>query len=183
MKRLLSVLTLCALLLSLAACGAKKDALTALTAPPELTVTNAQDASITAASGSYDWSYDLGNGERSGAIACGAHPLDESCRDITPVLEMPVLLSATFHYVVTLDFGGCAPDSVSLRYWSATCWGDTEAQAETLSAERQDDGTYTAECFPSIGVFAVDASWDADDYQGAATYAFRTEAAEIGAEG
>ena len=180
MKRLLSACILCALLLSLAGCGAKKDV---LTAPPELTVTNAQDASITAASGSYDWSYDLGSGERSGAIACGAHPLDESCRDITPVLEMPVLLSATFHYAVTLDFGGCAPDSVTLRYWSDACWGDTEAQAETLSAERQDDGTYTVELIPSVGIFAVDAQWDAEDYQGAATYTFRTEAAEIGAEG
>ena len=77
MKRLLSAFLLCALLLSLAGCGVKKDA---LTAPPELTVTNAQDASVAVSSGSYDWNYALGNGERSGAIACGAHPLDEcSC--------------------------------------------------------------------------------------------------------
>ena len=79
--------------------------------------------------------------------------------------------------LVTLDFGGCAPDSVSLRYWSDACWGDTEAQAETLSAQRQDNGTYTVELIPSVGIFAVDASWDADDYQGAATYVFCTKAA------
>lgn len=106
MKRLLSAFLLCALLLSLAGCGAKKDA---LTAPPELTVTNAQDASVAVSSGSYDWNYALGNGERSGAIACGAHPLDENCRDITPVLEMPIAVSASHFYVVTLDFGGCSP--------------------------------------------------------------------------
>ena len=174
MKRLLSAFLLCALLLSLAGCGVKKDA---LTAPPELTVTNAQDASVAVSSGSYDWNYALGNGERSGAIACGAHPLDENCRDITPVLEMPIAVSASHFYVVTLDFGGCAPDSVSLRYWSDACWGDTEAQAETLSAQRQDNGTYTVELIPSVGIFAVDASWDADDYQGAATYVFYTKAA------
>ena len=86
MKRLLSACLLCALLLSLAGCGAKKDV---LTAPPELSVTNAQDASVTVSSGSYDWNYALGNGERSGAIACGAHPLDENCRDITPVWKCP----------------------------------------------------------------------------------------------
>ena len=174
MKRLLSVLTLCALLLSLAGCGAKKDV---RTAPPELTVTNAQGVSVAVSSGSYDWSYDLGNGERSGAIACGAHPLDENCRDITPVLEMPITVSASYFYVVTLDFGGCAPDSVTLRYWNDACWGDTEAQSETISAQRQDDGTYTVELIPSVGIFAVDASWDADDYQGAATYVFCTKAA------
>ena len=173
MKRLFSVFLLCALTFSLAGCGAKKDV---LTAPPELTVTNAQDAAVTVSSGSYDWDYAIGNGERTGAIACGAHPLDEICRDITPVLEMPVLLSATFHYVVTLDFGAVAPDSVSLRYWSDACWGDTEAQAETLSAERQDDGTYTVELIPSVGIFAVDASWDTDDHQGTATYTFCTAA-------
>lgn len=169
MKRLLSACLLCALLLSLAGCGAKKDV---LTAPPELSATNAQDASVTVSSGSYDWNYALGNGERSGAIACGAHPLDESCRDITPVLEMPIAVSASYFYVVTLDFGDCAPDSVSLRYWSETCWGDTEAQSETISAERQDDGTYTAELIPSVGIFAVDAAWNTDDYQGRACYVF-----------
>lgn len=62
---------------------------------------------------------------------------------------MPIAVSASYFYVVTLDFGDCAPDSVSLRYWSETCWGDTEAQSEAISAERQDDGTYTAELIPS----------------------------------
>lgn len=175
MKRLLSAFLLCALLLSLAGCGAKKDA---LTAPPELTVTNAQDASVAVSSGSYDWNYALGNGERSGAIACGAHPLDENCRDITPVLEMPIAVSASFYYTVTLSFGDCAPDSVILRYWNEQCWGDTQATAEKLTVQRQDDGTYTAELFPSVGIFEVDAQWDAEDYCGRAFYSFCTKAAE-----
>ena len=172
MKKRSSLLLILMLLLVLAGCGAKS----APTEPPELTVTNAQGASITAMGGSYDWDYDLGNGQRSGAIACGAHPLDEICRDMTPILEMPVAVSASFHYTVTLDFGDCAPDSVILRCWNEQCWGDTEAKPEKLFAERQDNGAYTVELIPSIGVFAVDASWDAEDYKGTATYTFCTKA-------
>ena len=172
MKRLISLLFCAVMALALAGCGAKS----APVEPPELTVANAQGASITAMGGSYDWDYDLGNGQRSGAIACGAHPLDEICRDMTPILEMPVAVSASFHYTVTLDFGDCAPDSVILRCWSEQCWGDTEAKPEKLFAERQDNGAYTVELIPSIGVFAVDASWDAEDYKGTATYTFCTKA-------
>ena len=172
MKRLTSLLLCAVMALALAGCGAKS----APTEPPELTVTNAQGASITAHSGSYDWDYDLGNGQRSGAIACGAHPLDEICRDMTPILEMPVAVSASFYYTVTLDFGDCAPDSITLRYWNEQCWGDTEAKPEKLSVQRQDDGTYTAELLPSVGIFEVDAQWDTEDYCGRAFYSFCTKA-------
>ena len=175
MKRLISLLLCAVMALALAGCGAKKSI---PAEPPELTVANAQGASITAMGGSYDWDYDLGNGQRSGAIACGAHPLDEMYRDSTPALEMPIALSASSYYTVTLDFGDCAPDSVILRCWSEQCWGDTEAKPEKLFAERQDNGAYTVELIPSIGVFAVDASWDAEDYKGTATYTFCTKAAE-----
>lgn len=173
MKRLTSLLLCAVMALALAGCGAKS----APTEPPELTVTNAQGASITAHSGSYDWDYDAG-GQRMGVIADGAHPLDEICRDMTPILEMPVAVSASFYYTVTLDFGDCAPDSITLRYWNEQCWGDTEAKPEKLFAEWQDNGAYTVELIPSIGVFAVDASWDAEDYKGTATYTFCTKAAE-----
>ena len=174
MKKKAYLLTAFALALMLAGCGAKKSI---PAEPPELTVANAQGASITAMGGSYDWDYDLGNGQRSGAIACGAHPLDEMYRDSTPALEMPIALSASSYYTVTLDFGGYAPQSVSLRFWNEQCWGDTEAKPEKLFAERQDNGAYTVELIPSIGVFAVDASWDAEDYKGTATYTFCTKAA------
>ena len=171
MKRLTSLLLCAVMALALAGCGAKS----APTEPPELTVTNAQGASITAHSGSYDWDYDAG-GQRMGVIADGAHPLDEICRDMTPILEMPVAVSASFHYTVTLDFGDCAPDSVILRCWSEQCWGDTQAKAEKLSVQRQDDGTYTAVLIPSAGIFQVDAQWDTEDYCGRAFYSFCTKA-------
>ena len=171
MKRRFAFL-LC-LMLALVGCGARKNV---PAEPPELTVTNAQGARITAMGGSYDWDYDAG-GQRMGVIACGMHPLDEALRDSTPALEMPVAVSASFHYTVTLDFGKYAPDSVAVRFWNEQCWGDTEAKAETMAAERLDDGTYRIELIPSIGIFAVDASWDAEDYRGTACYTFCTKAA------
>lgn len=174
MKKQSSLLLILMLLLVLAGCGAKP----APTEPPELTVTNAQGASITAMGGSYDWDYEAGGGQRTGAIACGMHPLDETLRDSTPALEMPIAVSASFYYTVTLDFGDCAPDSVTLRYWNEQCWGDTQATAEKLTVQRQDDGTYTVELFPSVGIFEVDAQWDTEDYCGRAFYSFCTKVAE-----
>ena len=173
MKRLTSLLLCAVMVLALAGCGAKP----APAEPPELTVTNAQGASITAHSGSYDWDYTLKSGERMGVIADGAHPLDEICRDMTPILEMPIAVSASFLYTVTLSFGDCAPDSVVLRYWNEQCWGNTQAKAEKLSVQRQDDGSYTAELIPSVGIFQVDAQWDTEDYCGRAFYSFCTKAA------
>ena len=173
MKKQSSLLLILMLLLVLAGCGAKP----APTEPPELTVTNAQGVSITAMGGSYDWDYEAGGGQRTGAIACGMHPLDETLRDSTPALEMPIAVSASFYYTVTLDFGDCAPDSVTLRYWNEQCWGDTQAKAEKLTVQRQDDGTYTVEMIPSVGIFEVDAQWDTEDYCGRAFYSFCTKAA------
>lgn len=171
MKKLLSLLLPLALLLSLTACGEKSADEAARQTPPTLTVTSANACSVTLKSSSYDWTYPQGLQSMT-AIACGAHPLDENCRDITPVLEMPFTVSAAYFYTVTLDFGDNSPDSVSLRCWPSDAWGSTEAQAETLSAQRQDDGTYTVEMIPSVGIFAVDALWDGSS----ATYTFCTQA-------
>ena len=171
MKKLLSLLLPLTLALSLTACGEKSADEAARQTPPTLTVTSANACSVTLKSSSYDWTYTQGLQSMT-VIACGAHPLDETSRDITPVLEMPFTVSAAYFYTVTLDFGDNSPDSVSLRYWNDACWGDTEAQAETLSAQRQDDGTYTVEMIPSVGIFAVDALWDGSS----ATYTFCTQA-------
>ena len=113
MKKLLSLLLPLALALSLAACGEKSADEAARQTPPTLTVTSANACSVTLKSSSYDWTYTQGLQSMT-AIACGAHPLDENCRDITPVLEMPFAVSAAYFYTVTLDFGDNSPDSVSL---------------------------------------------------------------------
>ena len=171
MKKLLSILLPLALALSLAACGEKSADEAARQTPPTLTVTSANACSVTLKSSSYDWTYPQGLQSMT-AIACGAHPLDETSRDITPVLEMPFAVSAAYFYTVTLDFGDNSPDSVSLRCWPSDAWGSTGMPSETVTAQRQDNGTFRAELPQSDGIFAVDALWDGSS----ATYTFCTQA-------
>lgn len=171
MKKLLSLLLPLALALSLTACGEKSADEAARQTPPTLTVTSANACSVTLKSSSYDWTYPQGLQSMT-AIACGAHPLDETSRDITPVLEMPFAVSAAYFYTVTLDFGDNSPESVSLRCWPSDAWGTTGVPSETVTAQRQDNGTFCAELPQSDGIFAVDALWDASS----ATYTFCTQA-------
>ena len=175
MKKLSPLLLSLVLVLSLAACGEQSTDTNSRQAPPVLTVTNQTGGSVELKSGSYDWTYTQGL-QGMTAIACGAHPLDETCRDTTPVLEMSAAVSADYFYTVTLDFGDDAPDSVSLRCWDSTCWGSTSVPSETVTAQRQDDGTYTVTLIPSIGIFAVDAIWDRDGQESDAAYTFCTRA-------
>ena len=171
MKKILSLLLPLALALSLAACGEKSADEAARQTPPTLTVTSANACSVTLKSSSYDWTYPQGLQSMT-VIACGAHPLDENCRDITPVLEMPFTVSAAYFYTVTLDFSDNSPDSVSLRCWPSDAWGSTGMSSETVTAQRQDNGTFRAELPQSGGIFAVDALWDGSS----ATYTFCTQA-------
>ena len=171
MKKLLSLLLPLAMALSLTACGEKSADEAARQTPPTLTVTSANACSVTLKSSSYDWTYTQGLQSMT-VIACGAHPLDETSRDITPVLEMPFTVSAAYFYTVTLDFGDNSPDSVSLRCWPSDAWGSTGMPSETVTAQRQDNGTFCAELPQSDGIFAVDALWDGSS----ATYTFCTQA-------
>lgn len=171
MKKLLSLLLPLALALSLTACGEKSADEAARQTPPTLTVTSANACSVTLKSSSYDWTYPQGLQSMT-VIACGAHPLDETSRDITPVLEMPFTVSVAYFYTVTLDFGDNSPDSVSLRCWPSDAWGTTGMPSETVTAQRQDNGTFRAELPQSDGIFAVDALWDTSS----ATYTFSTQA-------
>ena len=171
MKKLLSLLLPLALLLSLTACGEKSADEAARQTPPTLTVTSANACSVTLKSSSYDWTYTQGLQSMT-VIACGAHPLDETSRDITPVLEMPFTVSAAYFYTVTLDFGDNSPDSVSLRCWPSDAWGATDMPSGTVTAQAQDDGTFRAELPQSDGIFAVNALWDGSS----ATYTFCTKA-------
>ncbi len=171
MKKLLSLLLPLVLVLSLTACGEKSADEAARQTPPTLTVTSANACSVTLKSSSYDWTYPQGLQSMT-VIACGAHPLDETSRDITPVLEMPFAVSAAYFYTVMLDFGDNSPDSVSLRCWPSDAWGTTGMPSETVTAQRQDNGTFRAELPQSDGIFAVDALWDTSS----ATYTFCTHA-------
>lgn len=173
MKKLLSLLLPLVLALSLTACGEKSADEAARQTPPTLTVTSANACGVTLKSSSYDWTYTQGLQSMT-AIACGAHPLDETSRDITPVLEMPFTVSAAYFYTVALDFGDNSPASVSVRCWPSDAWGTTGMPSETVTAQAQDDGTFRAELPQSDGIFAVDALWDGSS----ATYTFSTQAGD-----
>ena len=182
MKKIIALLLAMVLAISLAACGeedtgtpdapdtpgAEESGETTRQTPPELTVTGAQGASITAMGGSYDWHYEQ-NGQSYSAIACGAHPLDEILKDKTPDLGV---LGWSGQSEVTLTFSDCAPDSVSVRCWEADAWGETYAQPETVTAQKMEDGTFTAYLPWSDGIFAVDALWDGEPTGKNAAYTF-----------
>lgn len=174
MKKLLFLLL--SLVFLLAACGEKSTDETTRQTPPTLTVTSENACSVTLKSSSYDWTYTQGL-QGMTAIACGAHPLDENSRDITPVLEIPFTVSAACFSPVTLDFGDDSPDSVSVRCWPSDAWGTTGTPSETVTAQRQDDGTFRAFLPQSDGIFAVDALWDGSN----ATYSFSAHADDSGA--
>ncbi len=173
MKKLLFLLL--SLIFLLAACGEKSADDAARQAPPTLTVTSANACSVTLKSGSYNWTCTQGLQSMT-AIACGAHPLDENSRGITPVLEIPFTVLAACFCTVTLDFGDNSPDSVSVRCWPSDAWGDTGVPPETVTAQRQDNGTFRAELPQSGGIFAVDALWDRAGQKNDATYTFCTQA-------
>ena len=143
MKNLLSLLLPLVLLLSLTACGEKSADEAARQTPPTLTVTSANACSVTLKSSSYDWTYTQGLQSMTD-IACGAHPLDETSRDITPVLEMPFAVSAAYFYTVTLDFGDNSPDSVSLRCWPSDAWGSSASARAKTSARSTSRGAAAA---------------------------------------
>ena len=54
-----------------------------------------------------------------------------------------------------------------------------EESGKTVDDLALADGTYTAELIPSVGIFAVDAAWNTDDYQGTACYVFAGEAGAL----
>ena len=173
MKKLFSLLLPLALLLSLTACGEKSTDTDTRQTPPTLMVTSENACSVTLKSSSYDWTYTQGLQSMT-AIACGAHPLDETSRDTTPVLEIPFTVSSAYFSPITLDFGDNSPESVTVRCWPSDAWGATGTPSETVTAQKQDDGTFRADLPQSDGIFAVDALWDGSN----ATYSFSTHAAD-----
>lgn len=120
-------LTLAVLLAGCAGAGPAQDV---LTEPPALTVRCGERVEE-ALRGTASWSYAHGDGTWTSFEADSLHPLDEASRKLMPHLA---LLDAGEALEARLEFDA-PPDTVTVRCWSDTLWGDTSAPAETMTVE------------------------------------------------
>ena len=79
------------------------------TSPPELVVT-VGSSSVTARRGSFSWSCNI-DGHETAIEADSLHPLDESCRELTPVIN-----GTDIYERVNLDFQ-LPPDEITVGSW------------------------------------------------------------------
>lgn len=150
--------TLAAVLSLLSACSPQPEAPapeTALTAPPELTVT-AGNQSCTALRGGWSWTVREGNDQYSGTISDSVHPLE--CREMTPQLttaESQALLSFPLE-----------PDTLTAQCWPESAWGDVSAQGEEAAVEGD-----TLTLNPGGWIYEIRAGWDRmPDFEGNSSY-------------
>ncbi len=128
-----------------------------LKAPPVLTVT-CGESSIEALKGGFSWR--KGN---EAVIADSAHPLQ--CRELMPSLSGSG--SALLEFAV-------APDEVSVRRWSADCWGKPESESEEVPVTE-----LSLELAEGEYIYEVTAEWSRfDDFGGTASYSFYTAPTE-----
>lgn len=126
--------------------------------PPELTL-HCGESTAAVQPSSYNWDYSISEDERSGVIACGAHPLQ---------FEDYVTLQPE-NGEVLLDFAA-APKNWSVTCWSAEHHGQTEAPAINVTLTENGFLANEGEC-----IYMVSASWDTPLYSGTAEYVFRIE--------
>jgi hypothetical protein len=88
--------------------------------PPRLTVSFGEDDTFDAVTGIYAWSYDNGDGTKSGIDVDSPHPLE---------MYEYLLPMETTESFVELQFE-VPPQSLSVRCWNDTCWGNTMAEYE-----------------------------------------------------
>lgn len=105
----------------------------ALYQPPEARLhhSNGTDTIVT---GGYSWVTTDEDGLMNATVADAAHPLD--CRDL---LE-PIYVSGDTAALELIDgtyfvTESCRPDSVTVRCWPDTQWGNTDAESETVSCD------------------------------------------------
>lgn len=88
--------------------------------PPRLTVSFGGGDTFDAITGTYGWNYDNGDGTTTGIEADSPHPLD-LYEQLTPVETTVPFVELQFEV---------SPQSISVRCWDDTCWGNTQAVPE-----------------------------------------------------
>jgi hypothetical protein len=134
--------------------------------PPVLTLMHDR-GSTEALLGTYSWNYHKGDGSWAGIEADAMHPLD--CQD-------SLLPIGTEKLYAELSFA-VEPDSVSIRCWHDSQWGNYDAQAEAVAHYGN-----VFELMPGGYIYEVTATWadDGGTFHGTAHYAFYVTAGVYG---
>ena len=120
--------------------------------PPALTVMDESGNAVEALLGTYQWTYDNGDGTMAAVCADSFHPLE--WEDILIPLE-------TEDDSITLSFA-LPPDSFTVSCWSDEYWGQNHAVKDSVTRG------YTVEVKEGGYVYEVTAQWPA----GTASYGF-----------
>lgn len=129
--------------------------------------------SITALQNSYQWTCDAGNDQQRTTIA-------DCPYDIWNSPDLPVL-TLTPGETIHLEFTGNPPDSLSIRYLSAS---EISAQVSDTSrwnymeVQLQEDNSISLPLEDNWYVVEISADWDNDLYYGSCIYGFRAEYTE-----
>lgn len=151
------------LLLSGCAGPAAAQAEEVLTEPPALMV-RCGEVVVEALRGSTSWSYDNGDGTWTSFEADSLHPLDEASRELMPRLVFPDAIETRKAWL-ELD---PVPDTVAVRCWSDTLWGDTGAPAQEITVEDLTISLREEGC-----IYEVTAHWTSpESWGGTASYSF-----------
>ena len=162
--------------------GGSKNNEIALNEPPALTVLYGKE-SIKALRGTTSWTYANDDGTSTSEQSDSLHPLQ--AKDYMTYLSLfPSTLSSTDPLTVNLRWD-YVPDEVTLRCWSADCWGQTEDYNKTseeipvktlmIDSDVETDPVITAELKDGNYIYEVTAEWNSyDKFSGTAHYSFYT---------
>lgn len=150
---------------------------------PELTVVY-QDNEVKAWRGTSSWQTQNDDGKGNGIHSDSPHPL--LMKEHIPMLSLASVASSVDPLVVSLQFE-LVPDGVSVRCWSAECWGQTDAESEVLPVQMlmtdSDPAAapvYQVELKDGDYIYEVFAKWNqAELYGGDACYSFCTVSPDL----
>lgn len=136
--------------------------------PPELTVTG-WDGSLTAVTGTYSWSHDIGGGVMMEICSDSAHPLQMQGM-LTPLITEGKTVELHFGILTEehdeATYVEVPPQMISyVRAWPDDAWGNVNAQAQ----EPVVNGS-TMELLQGGYIYEVRAKWTGEDGEGGAVY-------------
>lgn len=122
--------------------------------PPVLLISDESGNTSKANTGTYIWTYDNGDGTKTGVCADSTHPLE---------WQEFVIPMTTTEETIELKFA-VSPQEYSVRRWNESCWEDVDAISEKVEATGDvielTDGGY---------IYEVVAKWTGESLNGEGT--------------